>query len=59
MDLSLLGVLSELGLVLGNVLLLGLGSSLLEGSEVSLSLESSGGDESEDELEYAGSHWID
>jgi hypothetical protein len=47
LDLSLLGVLGELGLVLGDGLLLGLGSSLLEGSEVTLSLETKGGDQSE------------
>jgi len=39
-------VLSELGLVLGNRLLLGLGLPLLDGSEVSSSLESLGSDES-------------
>lgn len=47
MNLGLLGVLGELGLVLGNVLLLRLGSSLLERSKVSLSLESGRGDESD------------
>lgn len=41
-------VLSELGLVLGNRLLLGLGLPLLDGSKVSSSLESLGGDESLD-----------
>lgn len=45
MLLLLGGVLGELGLVLGNLLLLGLGPSLLEGSEVTGSLQSLGGDE--------------
>ena len=43
--LLLLGVLRNLLLVLGNRLLLGLGSSLLQGLEVTLALESHGGDE--------------
>ena len=47
-DLLLGSVLSELGLVLGNRLLLGLGLPLLDGSKVSSSLESLGGDESLD-----------
>ena len=42
------GVLDELGLVLGNRLLLGLSLPLLDGSKVSSSLESLGGDESLD-----------
>jgi hypothetical protein len=42
------GVLRELGLVLGNALLLALGLPLLKRSEVSGPLESLGGDESLD-----------
>lgn len=45
LGLALLSVLSNLGLVLRNGLLLGLGAALLEGSEVTLALETSGGDE--------------
>ena len=48
LDLALLGVLSDLGLVLGDGLLLGLGTTLLEGSEVTLALETSGGNETLD-----------
>lgn len=45
LGLALLTVLSNLGLVLRDGLLLGLGAALLEGSEVTLALETSGGDE--------------
>jgi hypothetical protein len=48
LDLALLSVLSDLGLVLGNGLLLGLSATLLERSEVTLALESDGGDETLD-----------
>ena len=45
MDLLLLGMLSNLLLVLCDALLLCLGSALLEGLEVAFALESHGGDQ--------------
>lgn len=44
MNLPLLGVLGDSSVVLGNGLLLSLSPPLLEGSEVSLPLETQGGD---------------